>query len=145
MRREDNGVPATAEEQLQAATAALGQMQQLMLGMADAIRAANTRMEKLERQLELLTPVTGAQERALRAEIRRRAEELSGLYRLPEGSRAAIAAAIRAGLKGEAGVRAMRELPRIEYSVLLERVALWDDYDTMRAIRQRARDGGQHE
>jgi len=133
---------ASTEQQLQAATAALSQMQQLMLGMADAIRAANTRMEKMERQLELLTPITGAQERALRAEIRRRAEALSGLYRLQDGSRTAIAAAIRAGLKGEAGVRAMRELPRIEYSVLLERVALWDDYDTMRAIRKRARDGG---
>jgi hypothetical protein len=142
MRREDTGMTASTEQQLQAATAALSQMQQLMLGMADAIRAANTRMEKMERQLELLTPITGAQERALRAEIRRRAEALSGLYRLPDGSRTAIAAAIRAGLKGEAGVRAMRELPRIEYSVLLERVALWDDYDTMRAIRKRARDGG---
>ena len=123
----------------------IGQMQQLMQGMADSIRATNARMAKLERQIELLTPLTGAQEKALCAEIRRRAAELCGQYHLGEGFEQAVAAAIRGELKREGGVRAVRELPRIEYNVLLERVALWDDYNTMRELRKRARDGGKHE
>lgn len=125
--------------------AIMRQMQQLMQGMADSIRATHARMAKLERQIELLTPLTGAQEKALCAEIRRRAAELCGQYRLDAGHGAAIAAAIRAELKRAGGVRAVRELPRIEYSVLLERVALWDDYEIMREIRKKARKEGLHE
>lgn len=137
-----NGLePMTAQQM----TAVMGQMQQLMQGMADSIRATNERMAKLERQIELLTPLTGAQEKALCAEVRRRAGELCGQYRLSAGYEQAVAAAIRGELKREGGVRAVRELPRIEYNVLLERVALWDDYDTMRALRQQARKEGKHE
>lgn len=123
----------------------MGQMQQLMQGMADSIRATNARMAKMERQIELLTPLTGAQEKALCAEIRRRAAELCGQYRLGEGYEQAVASAIRSELKREGGVRAVRELPRIEYNVLLERVALWDDYDTMRTLRRQARKEEKHE
>lgn len=129
-------------EERQGELAAIDQMKELMLGMAEAIRATSERMAKMERQIELMTPLTGAQERALCGEIRRRAGELKEQYRLEDGSEAAIASAIRVSLRKEGGVRAVRELPRIEYNVLLERVAMWDDYDVMRRIRRQARKDG---
>ena len=119
---------------------ALGEMGDLMRAMAESVRLTNLRMQKLERQIELMTPLTGAQDKALGEAIRKRADALCEQYRLRPARAGAVATAIRRELKRQSGVRSTRELPRIEYQVLLERVALWDDYDVMREIRRADRE-----
>ena len=119
---------------------ALGEMGDLMRAMAESVRLTNLRMQKLERQIELMTPLTGAQDKALGEAIRKRADALCEQYRLRPARAGAVATAIRRELKRQSGVRSTRELPRIEYQVLLERVALWGDYDVMREIRRADRE-----
>lgn len=117
----------------------LGNLEGLMKIMAQTVSAMNERIDRLDRQVQQLTPITGAQERALGEKIKQRAEELRGVYKLPESSRTAIANAIRKDVKTVGGVRAIRELPRVDYTVYLDQIALWDDYATMRAIKKKAR------
>ena len=51
----------------------LGQMGEIMRGMADMLRATNERMAALEREVRLLTKVTPAQANAIHEAIRSRA------------------------------------------------------------------------
>lgn len=133
-----NGQNVPAVEVLEQVNGMLGQMERLMQVMANALSATNQRMEQMEKQIQRLTPITGAQEKALAQRIRARAEELCGQYSLPPATATAIANAIRKEIKTTGGVRAIRELPRVEYPVYVERVDLWDDYAAMRAIRRNA-------
>ena len=116
------------------------QQQQLMQSMANALAAMNQRIDQMERQIRQLTPITGAQERALGDKVKQRAQELQEQYKLPAKAATLIANAIRKDIKLEGGVRALRELPRVEYPVYVDRIALWDDYGTMRAIRKTSKE-----
>ena len=51
-----------------------------------------------------------------------------------------IASAIRKDIKLEGGVRSIRELPRVEYPVYVDRIALWDDYWAMKAIKKASKE-----
>lgn len=117
----------------------LANIEKLMLDMAEKLNATNDRVRELERQLLFMTPLTPAQERAIGLQVKQRAEQLRDQYRLPESAITAIANAIRKDIKLAGGVRSIRELPRVEYAVYIERIALWDDYSTMRAIRKGVR------
>ena len=119
----------------------LGQMGEIMRGMADMLRATNERMGMLEQQVRLLTKVTPAQASAISAAIRDRAKELCAAYRAT-GCEKATGNAIRRELRLTMGVQNVREVPRCEYSVALQTVKLWDDYKTMKAIK--AKGGAPH-
>ena len=119
----------------------LGQMGEIMRGMADMLRATNERMGMLEQQVRLLTKVTPAQASAISAAIRDRAKELCATYRAT-GCEKATGNAIRRELRLTMGVQNVREVPRCEYSVALQTVKLWDDYKTMKAIK--AKGGAPH-
>lgn len=112
-------------------------VEQLMQGMASVVEAMNRRMDELERQFRLQTPITGAQERAIGVQIKQRATELQKLYRLDAKAVTAIANAIRKDIKCAGSVNAIREIPRIEFGIYLERIAMWDDYKAMKEIRKR--------
>ena len=131
--RDDQKLPAPIIEQV---ARMMAQTEQLMQGMANVMTAMNQRMEKLERQMELITPITGPQEKAIGEQIKQRAGELREQYGLDSKALPAISKAIRKDLKLAGGVRAIRELPRVEYPVYIERIALWDDYAVMRAIKK---------
>jgi len=133
-RREDTQLAAISPEQ---AVAMVRRMEQLMQGMAGTISAMHEEMAQMKKQIQMLTPVTASQEKALNAQIRQRSEELRKIYRLEANARAPIANAIRKEIKLAGGVSAIRELPRVEYNVYLERIALWDDYRAMKEIRTR--------
>ena len=120
----------------------LVQMNQLMRGMADTLRATNERVAQLEAQVKQMVPLSAAQATTLCAVVRNRARELTEQYRLDANGASAIAAAIRRDLKLAAGVRAIGELPRALYSVYVEQVGLWDDYGTMREIKRSHSKGG---
>lgn len=133
-RREDTQLAAISPEQ---AVAMVRRMEQLMQGMAGTISAMHEEMAQMKKQIQMLTPVTVSQEKALNAQIRQRSEELRKIYRLEANARTPIANAIRKEIKLVGGVSAIRELPRVEYNVYLERIALWDDYRAMKEIRTR--------
>lgn len=135
---ESNSLPVPTMEQM---GSLIMQQQQLMQSMANALAAMNQRMEQLERQLRQLTPITGAQEKALGDKIKFRAQELQKSYNLPLKAVSMIAQAIRKDIKLEGGVRAIRELPRVEYPVYVDRIALWDDYAAMKAIKKTSKEG----
>ena len=123
--------PATLPAEMQAA---LGQMGEIMRGMADMLRATNERMASLEREVRLLTKVTPAQANAINAAIRQRAAELCESYRA-QGCEKATANAIRRAVRLTTGTNSVRELPRCEYSIAMEQVRMWDDRKTMKALR----------
>ena len=106
----------------------LGQMGEIMRGMADMLRATNERMAALEREVRLLTKVTPAQANAIHEAIRSRAAEIC---------EKAAANAIRRAVRLTTGISSVRDLPRCEYSVAMEQVRMWDDYKAMKAIRAR--------
>lgn len=116
----------------------LRQIADVMQTFADTARMTNERITMLERQVALLTKVTSMQARELNAAIRARAAELAVMYTLP-GCEATLANAIRRDVRMTAGVSSMRELPRCEFRVYMQRVEMWDDYKTLKAIRKRVR------
>lgn len=116
---------------------AMGQMALLMQSMADTIRAMNDRVTALEKELRHLTPVTSSQAEAIGKAIRDRAAELAehaGLAARP-GAVREIGNLIRKDLRLASGIRSVKELPRVEYLVALERIGYWDDYRQMKALR----------
>lgn len=114
--------------------AALGQMGEIMRGMADMLRSTNERMASLEREVRLLTKVTPAQANAINEAIRQRAAELCEIYRA-QGCEKATANAIRRAVRLTTGTNSVRELPRCEYGVAMEQVRMWDDRKAMKALR----------
>lgn len=112
----------------------LGQMGEIMRGMADMLRATNERMAALEREVRLLTKVTPAQASAINEAIRQRAAELCENYRA-QGCEKAAANAIRRAVRLTTGTNSVRDLPRCEYSVAMEQVSMWDDRKVMKALR----------
>ncbi len=129
-----NDIPASIPADVQQV---LGQMGEVMRGMADMLRATNEEMAALKREVRLLTKVTPAQASAINEAIRARAAELCESYRAT-GCEKATANAIRRAVRLTTGTNSVRELPRCEYSIALERVRMWDDYKAMRAIRAKA-------
>lgn len=126
----------------------MGQMVELMRGVAESQRMINARVEKLEKQNALATHVTAAQAGEISKAIQRRAEAVCAEYgydHIREQHEAIfhykvkepIARAIRKAVKLAAGVNSLRELPRCEYSVTLEQIALWEDYRAIAAVKER--------
>ncbi|MDL2317678.1 hypothetical protein LJC74_01100 [Eubacteriales bacterium OttesenSCG-928-A19] len=113
--------------------------------IAAAMQNTNERMTKLERQQALMVQVTSAQANALKGAIRDRARQLAKEHRLAENPKAlvAIGNAIRKHVRIQAGVDTIRELPRCEFGVNQQRIAMWDEYPVMKAIK--AKYGGTYE
>lgn len=114
----------------------LSQMVQLMASMADMIRATNAHVAQLEHQVRQLTKVTPAQATAINGAIRARAAELCAMHRAA-GCEKQISNAIRKDIKLQSGAQSVRELPRCEYTVTMQQVAMWDDYKAIRAIKRK--------
>ena len=104
----------------------------VMRGMADMMRTTNERMGALEREVRMLTKVTPAQATA----IRERAAALCLSYRAI-GCEKQAAAAIRKAIRQTMGAQAVRELPRCQYEIVMKQVAMWDDYKTMKRIKNK--------
>ncbi len=120
-------------------TAMMGQMMHLMQGMAETVRATNERVTALEKQAALSARVTAGQSKHINAAIREQAEKVAAMHGMGSSttSTQAIARAIRRDVCLTAGVTSTRELPKCEYRVYLQQVALWDDYKVIKAIKAR--------
>lgn len=112
----------------------------VMRGMADMMRTTNERMGALEREVRMLTKVTPAQATAINTAIRERAAALCLSYRAI-GCEKQAAAAIRKAIRQTMGAQAVRELPRCQYEIVMKQVAMWDDYKTMKRIKNKGGGG----
>lgn len=124
-------IPAAVAEEMR-------QMREAMQAMAQLLRTTNETMMQLQRQVRLLEKVTPAQASALNKAIRERAAQLCDLY-AARGCDKAVAVAIRKAVKLRFGAATAKDLPRCEYEVAMAQVQGWDDYKTMKGIRERVR------
>lgn len=103
------------------------------------------RMEALEKQIRLNTPVTKQQEKYLSDAIRAKARELL-FKRGVEDEKATrkLATAIRKSVLARYGITSMREIPKHEYSVAMSQINMWNDMMCVRdAVKEaRGRDEG---
>lgn len=118
--------------------ASLDQLVHLLRGMSDMMKATNDRIADLEQQVRLLTKVTPAQATAINTAIRSRAAALCAARRMPPGCEKDVANRLRRDIRLATGVQSMRDLPRCDYAVTMQRVEMWDDYKAIRAIRDKA-------
>jgi len=114
-------------------TAALEQ-----LSAAQSIQ--NDRLEALEKQIRLQTPVSGKQVTYLNDAIRSRAREL--LDKRDISDKKAITKlgnAIRKAVLSRYGVSGLREIPKHEYNVAMSQIGMWNEILTVRDIVQETR------
>lgn len=112
--------------------------------MAAQQKIQSDRMEALEKQIRLNTPVTPAQVKHLQAEIRKRARDLLSKKSLENDPKAVnkTAASIRKAVLTRYGVAALNEIPRHEYSITMNQIDTWNDtlvmLDVAREAKKRA-------
>ena len=115
-------------------TAALEQ-----LSAAQSIQ--NDRLEALEKQIRLQTPVTGKQVTYLNDAIRSRARELLDKRDISDKKALTkLGNAIRQAVLSRYGVSGLREIPKHEYSVAMSQIGMWNEILTVRDIVQETRD-----
>ena len=98
-------------------------------------------MEALERQIRLNTLVTPAQVRYINDAIRKHARELLLKPELSDDAKAvkSLSASIRKSITTRYGVAALYEIPRHEYSVVMQQIDTWNDMLLMRDVIKAAR------
>lgn len=114
--------------------------------IAAAMTVQSDRMDALEKQIRLSTPVTPGQVRYINNEIRRRARELLAKkeagYEDDAKAVAALGRLIRKSILVRYGIVALNELPRCEYSVVISQIELYNDAlavrDIVKEVRRRA-------
>ena len=126
-------VMQTIGKMLENNTAALEQ-----LSAAQSVQ--NDRLEALEKQIRLQTPVSGKQVSYLNDAIRARARDLLD-KRDVDDSKATVKLgnAIRKAVLSRYGISGLREVPKHEYNVALQQIGMWSDALTVRDVVKEAR------
>ena len=124
----------TLTKMLEQNTAALDQ-----LAAAQSIQ--NDRLEALERQVRLNTPVSAREAQYINDRIRTRARELLDRCGLSDDRKAVtkLANAIRRSLLARYGAAGVREIPKHEYTVAMHLIDIWNDALTVRDVMKEAR------
>ncbi len=127
-------VITTMSKLLENNTAALEQ-----LSSAQAVQ--NDRLEALEKQIRLYTPVSRKQVGYINDAIRERARALLEKYECADDKKAVnkLGNAIRRAVLARYGIAALAEIPKHEYSVALDQVGMWSNALTVRDIVKEAR------
>lgn len=109
--------------------------------LSAAQKMQSDRMEALERQIRLNTLVTPAQVRYINDAIRKHARELMLKPELSDDAKAvkSLSASIRKSITTRYGVAALYEIPRHEYSVVMQQIDTWNDMLLMRDVIKAAR------
>ena len=129
-------VMQTIGKMLENNTAALEQ-----LSAAQSVQ--NDRLEALERQIRLQTPVTSKQVTYLNDAIRQRARVLLDKKGIEDKKAITkLGGLIRKSVLSRYGISSVREIPKHEYSVALSQIEIWSDVlavrDVVRDARERA-------
>jgi len=130
-------LPTTPEQKTNTElTTFLGGFMERMMGLlennnkvmetcASAVNSMNGRMESIEKQIRLNTPLTPAMASYLTGAIRAKAKEIADKHAGGNTrARTIIAREIRKELFVQYGVSDMRSIPRHEYEVAMERVGM---------------------
>lgn len=127
------------------------QMSEAIEHIATSQDVIRNRIEALEKQVRLQTPVTDRQARYLADYARKKAEKILLLRTtdaddppLMEDRKAVskLSAAIKKDLLMWRGIESLREVPRCEYEVAIQRIETWNDgtviFKEIREARKRA-------
>lgn len=145
MNNEDKNLIAPAEQERGMVTQeqmqqAFMQVNMAMSQMVNMMGAMSENIQRLTRSMELLERLTPGQAQALGKAIRERAAALLDMYGIAQTQKAQgkVKTLIRRELRNVTGVegKSLRDLPKCEYQVMLNRVSLWDDYDAMMGVEQ---------
>lgn len=107
----------------------------------------NDRMEALEKQIRLNTPITSKQASYINDAIRAKARELLDKRQLADDKKAVtkLSNAIRRDVLSRYGIAGVREIPKHEYSVAMSQIGMWNNIlvfnDVVRDARRRAEAG----
>lgn len=141
----DGALGEAITEIMRPVMAAIGKMLEHNTQALEQIAAAqaiqNDRLEALEKQIRLNTPVTAKQAAYLSAAIRDRARELLDKRGLAEDDKAVkrLSAAIRKAVLSRYGVAGMREIPKHEYTVAMSQIAMWSNALALQDVIKEAR------
>ena len=103
-------------------------------------QAQADRMEALEKQIRLNTLVTTKQVQYINNSIRARARELLMKKEIEDAKAIQkISNAIRKSILSRYGVAALHEIPKHEYSVVMNQVNMWNDMLCMRDVVKEVR------
>lgn len=126
-------VMQTIGKMLENNTAALEQ-----LSSAQSIQ--NDRLEALEKQIRLQTPVTSKQVTYLNDAIRQRARVLLDKKGVDDKKATTkLGNAIRKAVLSRYGISNLREIPKHEYGVAMSQIEIWSDVLTVRDIAKEAK------
>ena len=102
----------------------------------------NNRLEALEKQIRLQTPVTAKQAQYMNDAIRTKARELLDKREL-SGDKWAVTKlgnVIRKDVLARYGVAGLREIPRHEYQVAMNLIGMWSNALVIRDVAREARE-----
>ena len=126
-------VMQTVGQLLENNTAALEQ-----LSSAQSIQ--NDRLEALEKQIRLQTPVSSKQVTYLNDAIRSRSRELLDKREIDDKKAVTkLGNQIRKAVLSRYGISSLREIPKHEYNVALSQVSMWNDVLVVRDVVKDAR------
>lgn len=110
------------------------------LSAAQAIQ--NDRLEALEKQIRLQTPVSGKQVSYLNSAIRERARTLLDKSGYADHQKAVtkLSNAIRRAVLSRYGIASLREIPRHEYTVAMSQIDMWSNVLTVRDVVREVRE-----
>ena len=98
------------------------------------------RMEALEKQIRLNTPVTPQQVKYLGEEIKNRARELLAKYDVEDAKAVRkLGSAIRKAVLTRYGIGRLAELPKCEYTVAMSQIQMWNEMLRVRDCVREAR------
>ncbi len=144
-------VAAVVREMMTPIMQSIGKMLEHNTQAMDQIAAAqqitNDRIEALEKQVRLNTPMSSKQVQYINETIKARARELLDKRGCAEDKKAVIKMgnAIRKSVLARYGVGGLREIPKHEYSVAMSLISMWNDALQVRDIVKEARSRAEHE
>lgn len=97
------------------------------------------RLEVLEKQIRLQTPVTGKQVSYLNDAIRQRSRELLDKRGVTDANAIRqLGNHIRKAVLSRYGIGCLREIPKHEYGVAMQQIGMWSDVLTVRDVIKEA-------
>lgn len=105
------------------------------------LTAQTDRLEAVEKQIRLNTPITAKQATWLNEAIRKRAREHLDRHELADDRKAVtkLGNAVRRDVLARYGAASLREIPRHEYPVALSQIERWNNMLTIRDVIKEAR------
>ena len=146
---QNRDIAAMMTEIMRPVVETMGKMLQQNAEALDRLAAVqtvqNNRLEALEKQIRLQTPITGKQAQYLNDAIRKKARELLDKRELSGNSWAVtkLGNAIRKDVLIRYGIGSIREIPRHEYQVAMNQIGMWSNALTIRDVVKEARERGQ--